>query len=159
MPGSCEACPLMGLPGFFLNQSAPWFSFAISTISCHELLVASDAYCPCGFYLAPTCCILFDRCRFYLACALLIWQVQFFIWHRPLAFYLAGAVLLWQLPFLFGMADMKNVDAHYNCGSGSFIIPGPGGLKLGASPGTTRRHDTLRARAPATGKSRRSKTQ
>ena len=42
------------------------------------------------------------------------------------------------MPFLFGLNDMAALDVHFCCRSGSFIIPGPGGLKVEASPGTTR---------------------
>ena len=42
------------------------------------------------------------------------------------------------LPFLLGIADMKALDVHFCCRTGSFIIPGPAGLKLEACPGTTK---------------------
>ena len=40
------------------------------------------------------------------------------------------------IPALMGTNDMSKLDVHYSVKTGAFIIPGPGGLDLGASPGT-----------------------
>ena len=41
------------------------------------------------------------------------------------------------VPALMGLLDMSKLDVHYSVRTGSFIIPGPGGVNLQASPGTT----------------------
>ena len=40
------------------------------------------------------------------------------------------------VPALMGVQDMAALDVHYSVRAGTFIIPGPGGLNLAASPGT-----------------------
>ena len=40
------------------------------------------------------------------------------------------------IPALMGCNDMSKLNVHYSVRTGSFIIPGPGGLQVGASPGT-----------------------
>ena len=41
-----------------------------------------------------------------------------------------------RIPALTGCRDMSKLDIHYSVRTGAFIVPGPGGLNLGASPGT-----------------------
>ena len=41
------------------------------------------------------------------------------------------------VPALIGIPDMAAVGVFIDCRRGKFIIPGPGGLKIEASPGTT----------------------
>ena len=40
------------------------------------------------------------------------------------------------VPALTGTTDMSKLDVYYSVRTGSFVIPGPGGIDLGASPGT-----------------------
>ena len=40
------------------------------------------------------------------------------------------------IPALMGVRDMSALNIHVSVRDGSFVIPGPGGLNIGASPGT-----------------------
>ena len=61
------------------------------------------------------------------------------------------------VPALMGIPDMAALGALICCKTGRFILPGPGGLELRASPGTTEvrmdkeAHWLLGVRAPEPG--------
>ena len=40
------------------------------------------------------------------------------------------------IPGLLGCRDMAKLDVHYSVKTGSFVLPGLGGLNIQASPGT-----------------------
>ena len=50
--------------------------------------------------------------------------------------YTADVIPSPNVPALLGLRDMSDLDVHISVKSGAFILPGPGGLKPAASPGT-----------------------
>lgn len=50
--------------------------------------------------------------------------------------YTADVIPSPNVPALMGLHDMAALDVHFAVKSGTFIIPGPGGLRWNASPGT-----------------------